>query len=85
VSDNERNVRAVQRFTALALESVFLLERLDDWFERSDLDSDAYREWAGHVVPSIERLRSLHKMILADEANGQAIPAAQLDQNGDKS
>jgi len=44
----------------LAQEARFLLERLNDFAQEH---TEGYREWNGHVVPSISRLDSILKEI----------------------
>jgi hypothetical protein len=40
-----------------AKEVRFLLDRLANWENEHLLDGDAYTDWAGHVAPSIARLK----------------------------
>lgn len=46
----------------LKAEVHFLLDRLEDFERNGSMDSDELREWGGHVVPSIARLRTLSKL-----------------------
>ena len=52
----------------LRSEAAFLLDRLSE-FESHDLGHDAFRDWQGHVSPSIARLRAL---LTQDHSEGGA-------------
>lgn len=53
------NARLIATAPEMATESLFLLERLDEW-ERDHIGGgEGYRDWAGHVVPAIARLRQI--------------------------
>lgn len=60
----------------LTKEAAFLLDRLAD-FERehvSGLDGEreeAYQQWAGHVVPSIERMRMILRSVGTDKGSAE--------------
>jgi hypothetical protein len=60
------NARLLVAAPDMAHEGKFLLDRLDD-FEREIQSDELAREWAGHVSPSIERLRAIiAKALCAD-------------------
>jgi len=56
----------------LTKEAAFLLDRLAD-FEREHVNGldgereEAYRQWAGHVVPSIERMQMILRSMGTDK------------------
>lgn len=57
---------------AIIAEGQFLLQRIDEWTGENLTDSNA-RDWDGHVLPPMERLRDLlERAALRDTQGGAA-------------
>jgi hypothetical protein len=53
------NARLIASAPALTTEGAFLVARLEEFEVSSLATPDAYREWAGHVMPAVERFRAV--------------------------
>ncbi len=47
----------------IRVEAAFLVQRLRDYEANHDASDTAFREWDGHVAPSLARLESLLKLL----------------------